>query len=107
MALELLVFEDSNLSISNACCILNEYARGILTSTELKMKFLEITGGELSPAMGTDVDNIITKIDAETTVADKSVVVQEIRDVFVLSQSSNANMYQTAEEIRERLGFVE
>lgn len=107
MALEKILFDGSNeLSTATATLVLNEYARGQLTQIEVLGKFAS-QAGNVTSAMSEDVAGILTNIDNVNTIPEKLSIVSEVRDVFVLSQSSNANMYQTAEEVRTRLGFVE
>lgn len=114
MALERILFDpDNGLSNNNLVFILNEYARGRFADVNALTVQLSAVANSTSGSNGNaltsdmigDIQDITQAINLANKLPDKLAIIQEIKDVFVLSQSSNSGMYQTEEEIRARLGL--
>jgi len=100
------------LAINLFMSLLGEYVRGEITAAEAKTYIEEAltsdNGGDavtLDASDITDLNAIVSSIDAAVGAAAKELVILEMRDVFDIAENSDVTLYSTRAALKVRLNF--
>lgn len=104
--------DEPKLAISLFVSLLGEYIRGKITALQAKTYIEEAltsdNGGDavtLDASDITDLNAIVSLIDAASGAVAKELVILEIRDVFEIAENNDIDLYSTRADLKTRLNF--